>query len=124
MFNEILQKFAPFHDASILSFKHWFEGTTFNGYFEVYIQCYNHDKGGKYNIVRFLFTSLVFIQINKDFYSNASIVVKEAIVKEDDGVYTFEFFPCIDSNEILVEDEFSEFKIKCKSVKYEILAPT
>jgi hypothetical protein len=124
MFNEILQKFAPFHDASILSFKHWFEGTTLNGYFEVYIRCYNHDQDDNYNVVRFLFTSLVFIQINKDIYSNDSIVVEEAIVKEDDGVYTFEFFPCIYSNEILIENEYSMFKIKCKSVKYEILVPS
>ena len=124
MLLDIINQFYRFHDATIAEFKCQFSNNGFKRgtqkSVELLINCWNRESE-KWQTIKIVFidyTSLRFRETPKI----QSHVVFEALLKEDHDGILFDFFPILeDGQDKITEDPNSDFSIRCKEVRYEIL---
>jgi len=79
----------------------------------------NYSNDYKYEIIQITFENVIklrFVEIE----NVSNLVINAALLKELNGMITFDFFPENYSTG-LIEDPNSDFEIKCTQVNYEVI---
>jgi hypothetical protein len=74
----------------------------------------------KWETIILIFNELLSIRFVEN-EKNSSTLINSALIKYENGILIFDFFPIIFGNLDLRENENSDFKIKCKEIKYQVL---
>ncbi|AQX85882.1 hypothetical protein I6H88_03070 [Elizabethkingia bruuniana] len=113
MIEQIKKNYELFSDAVIQEFN--YSNKIGANSCEIHINLYNWTTDSRENII------LVFKKISLiRFYNNSQInstVISSALIKKENGVITFDFFPKYYNDLHIEENENSKFIIKCKEVE-------
>ena len=121
MIDEIIQKFEHFSDAIILQIQYKVSVGNPNakGDVEAIIRCSNSQNEYAYEIIK-----LIFIDVLKfrfiEHETTSSTVITWALIQIDSDSILFDFFPILYST-TGVENNESDFLVRCLKVKYEKL---
>jgi hypothetical protein len=118
MIKDIKEKYERFSDALILEIR--YENLSDNRVVEVNMNCMNSKNDYEWETIKLIFNDiLLFRFVENEKTSSTSIFA--ALLKEEDGIMVFDFFPLIYEELELKENENSDFIIKCRDVKYKVL---
>ncbi|MGN7784732.1 hypothetical protein ACTJIJ_09405 [Niabella sp. 22666] len=114
MFEEIVSKYEKFSDALISKVRYLNAGVKT---VEVLIRCMNHRNDYQFETIKLIFVDIVRIQFF-EIENQSSTVINAALITNTDGIISFDFFPLIYDSSKLVENENSDFMIKCREIRY------
>lgn len=117
MFDEIVRKYEAFNDARILSFNYNNDGVSVT--VEVVIRCMNKKNNYAFEDIK-LTTKGVLLFRFIESTQICSTVINRALLKEEEGVVTIDFYPEILSKDDLRENMNSDFIIKSKTIEYRV----
>ncbi|SFF38771.1 hypothetical protein SAMN05216167_1615 [Spirosoma endophyticum] len=119
MLAELVDTYERFSDALILTI-HYANSIDNGRSLDVIIHCMNKQKDYEWETVK-----LSFMEISKfRFIENertSSTVINSALLKNEQGQIIIDFFPFIYDDGVLKENPSSDFSIRCRSIKYELL---
>ncbi|MCT4296198.1 hypothetical protein [Elizabethkingia anophelis] len=115
MIEQIKKDYRSFSDAVIQGFN-YFNKTDINSC-EIYINLYNWTTNNRENII-LLFENILLFKFFESIKIN-STVISNALLKEENGIITFDFFPVYFNESRIEENKDSDFIIK--SEKLEII---
>lgn len=118
MFKEIINKYDRFSDALISEIK--YNSLENTREVTVTIKCMNSLNDFQWEIVKLIFTDIQFIRFIERIQTSSTFI-NSAMLKEEDNILIFDFFPLIFDGDKLAENAESDFLIKCKGVKYEVI---
>jgi hypothetical protein len=122
MLEKINQKYSGFSDAAIqeVNYNRYLaiKGIE-DGMIEVILK--TKDNHGDYDTIRLLFLGIITFRF-VEILNTSRLVINKVLLKEKDGIITFDFFPIIYETGIH-ENVNSDFIIKCMKVSYEVLKP-
>lgn len=121
MLNEIIKKYEKFSDALISTISYETSGNRKE--VEVTIKCMNSLDDYKWETIKLIFTEILSIRFVEN-ERTSSTLINSALIKKVNDILIFDFFPMIFGASDLRENKNSDFKIKCKEIKYEILKPS
>lgn len=114
MLNEIVDKYENFSDALVLEIIYNNKSLE-NKYIEVILRCMNKLNGYEFEIVKLSFFDIISFQF-KELENQCSNFISSALLKKENDIIIFDFFPLQYGNSDLIESIDSDFKIKCKKV--------
>jgi hypothetical protein len=120
MLQKIKEKYKGFSDAVIseISYKRYLNPNgSDKGIVEVYLRAENNE--GDYEIVKLKFIEIISFRFIES-RDSSSLILNEILMKQEDEIITFDFFPLIYSSGI-IENINSDFMIKCKDISFEIM---
>jgi hypothetical protein len=115
MFSEIVNKYEKFSDGLISKIS--YKASLNSKKVEVIINSMNKLNNYQFETIKLIFTEIVFIQF-REKENQSSTLINSAFLANNNGIMVFDFFPLIYENDNLRENDNSDFKIKCKEVKY------
>ncbi|SDD42859.1 hypothetical protein [Niabella drilacis] len=115
MLAEIINKYEKFSDALIIGIEYHPNDATRT--LEVVIRCMNNMNGHQFETIKLIFTDVKLVQFF-EVENQSSTLINAALIADNNGIITFDFFPLIYAGSELFENENSDFKIKCKNVSY------
>ena len=108
-------QYESFSDASILEVAYKAINGNYNA--EVVIHCMNSNNDYRFETIRVFFIDVVSIRFLEQ-ENQSSTVINTALLKLDSDLITFDFFPLLYGESRVEENANSDFKIKCRRVKY------
>ncbi|BDD06671.1 hypothetical protein [Aureibacter tunicatorum] len=83
-------------------------------------RCLIKSNNYKYGVVELNFQEVVFFKFVQEF-PDSTCVVDKALINHCKGEITFDFFPSLSSERVLIENDDSCFKIKCRNIDYSVI---
>lgn len=118
MIEEVSKRYESFHDAVIS--KYSYERSLEDmGRVEIYIRVMNALDDYIFEEVKLTFIDIFKIRFVEE-EKMSSLIINSALLKEEGGIVTMDFFPDIYSWG-LKENPDSDFYIKCRKIEYEVL---
>ena len=121
MINEIINKYEKFSDALISEIN--YKSSIQSRNIEVIINCMNSQKDYEWETIKLIFMDVLFFKFSEN-ENSSSTLINSALLKEEKDFILLDFFPQIFGNYNLKENVNSDFIIKCKILKYELLPMT
>lgn len=121
MLKEIRIKYDKFHDAIVneICYKCSQENYTADRNLFITINCYNIQDNNNFEKIRLYFYDIIYFKFKE--IDQSSFVINAALLEEKDGIVIFDFFAEFNEDWTLKENLDSDFIIKCRKIKYEIL---
>jgi hypothetical protein len=118
MIQEIIDKYGFFSDSTIVKFE--LINVDFRDIFKVEIKYAKIFKTSDYENIRLIFEQVISIRyVKHEKISNS--VIMDALVKQENDIITFDFFPLMFGTDELIENKDSDFQVKCKKVSVTVL---
>lgn len=120
MLKELIKNYEYFHDALITEY-HYKSGYHIDvrkkviSEVDIYISCF-HAETSNNDKLKINFKEIEYFRAN-----DIEGMVYGALMKEEKGIITFDFFPTIVSSGEVEENPESNFIVKCKEVSYTII---
>lgn len=115
MLSEIIKKYERFSDSLISDVV--YRSKVGSRTVEIIISCWDASNEYKHETIKLTFNDVILFR----FYETEEIcstVINTALIASEAGIILFDFFPVFYSDQDLRENEFSDFKVKCRSVSY------
>lgn len=116
MINEIINKYEHFSDSLIIKLVYIINDNS--KVIEVTIRCMNKFKDYQFETIKLSFEDIISFRFIEN-ENQSSFLINSALLLNEKGIITFDFFPLIFGRSKLSENENSDFKIKCRKVSYE-----
>lgn len=117
MFDEIVRKYEAFNDACILSFN--YNHHLANVTVEMVITCYNKENDYAFETIRLVFRDVSLFRFIESTQI-CSTVINHALLREEDGLITIDFYPEFRNKDDIRVNENSDFIIKSKTIEYSL----
>lgn len=119
MLKEIIKKYEKFADALIYQVSYYVNFNQKKA--EIVIRCMNSFNNYNFEYIKIIFIDVIFIRfIEKEITS--STLINSALLKEENNIITFDFFPLFYDEDDLRENQESDFIIKCKKIEYRTIS--
>ncbi len=119
MFDEIIKKYSTFPDALITQL-HMSIGKEQKIRIQVRIHCYNLLYENKLEYITLLFDEVLSFNLFNEGHTNITFI-NAALLKKENNDIICDFFPIFMSNDLLIEDKDSPFRIRCTKISCELL---
>ncbi|MFN8359149.1 MAG: hypothetical protein U0264_04475 [Candidatus Kapaibacterium sp.] len=120
MIDEIINKYEKFPDGSISEFSYKFDYNNLKREINLIVHCMDFQNNCEWNVIKLIFMDVIHFQF-VEIENSCSTEINSALLKKENGVITVDFFPLIYFEE-LKENDKSDFMIKCKELKYELIS--
>lgn len=118
MFDIIKKRYESFSDSLITDIR--YKRSVGKGMVELYVRAMNATDDYNFELIKLTFQDVQKFRLLQLFESS-SFVIDEALLIDDNGIITFDFFPEICDDDSLKEDPNSDLLIKCRKVIFEII---
>lgn len=118
MIEEIKEKYEDFAD-SLISQVSYLRTLDNQGIIEITLAVMNAENDYKFENIKLVLSNIStfrFVEMN----NTSSLIIYGAILSQDNGVITLDFFPEIHDDKYVVNEE-SDFLVRCKHITYEFI---